>query len=76
MVKCAKKENCPYEGVVGKTALTFDASAIVFSVVNDIQSRLVHLLRIPAASQLCIQPPSPLPMPGRPAVSSKKCEKI
>ena len=29
------KEECPYKGVVGETALTFDASAIVFFVVGD-----------------------------------------
>jgi hypothetical protein len=58
------QEECPYEGVVGETALTFDSSAIVFSVVGDTNNsilvndtqRLLHFLRIPTPSQLCIQP--------------------
>jgi hypothetical protein len=72
------QERCPYEGVVGETALTFDASAIVFSVVgdthnsillNDIQS-LVHFP--PPANSAS----SPLPTPRHPVVSSAKYEKI
>jgi hypothetical protein len=58
------QEECPYERVVGETALTFDASAIVFSIIGDIPNgiliyviqSLVHFLRIPTASQLRVQP--------------------
>lgn len=51
----------PYEGVVGETALTFDASAVVFFVISDsiffnVIRSFVHSFRTPTAGQLCIQP--------------------
>ena len=46
------QEECPYKGVVGKTALAFDTSVIVFSVVDDIHDSM----HVRVIQSLCTQP--------------------